>query len=216
MPAHTEISGWGRPVPPTSPGSPSARAQRATRGQEREQPGPAGEVVPHSSAGSSAPAGIKTSPRGLGPEARTRSWAGGAGASLRCPDLRLAGEAARAPIRPGLSHLRLASSATARCASLTPSPNPSRARGAICSRPEPSRVPGPPRPRPPQPCREDAPSLRPAGAFQNHRHTRFHASAKSDAYRQSGQQMTILSAKRGKSGEGVGVGWGEKGAKGQW
>ena len=49
---------------------------------------------------------------------------GGAGAPLRCPDLRLAGEAARAPIQPGLSHLRLASTATARCAPHTPTPDP--------------------------------------------------------------------------------------------
>lgn len=76
-----------------------------------------------------------------------------------------------------------------------------------------SQGPRPP-PPPPQPCREDAPSLRPTGAFQNHRHTRFHASAKSDAYRQSGQQMTILSAKRGKSGEGVGGGVGGERGKG--
>lgn len=68
--------------------------------------------------------------------------------------------------------------------------------------------------RGPQPRWEDELSLRPAGAFQNHRHTCLHASAKSDAYGQSGQQKTVLSAEREKSGEGVWGGFVGEGGKG--
>lgn len=135
-----DFRGGGR-IPPTSPGSLSAQARRTTRGQELEQPGPAGEVRPHSSADSSASAGIKTHHGGLSIGARTRRWAGGAGAPFRCPDVRLAGEDVCTPTRPGLQRRGLASSATARCASPTRTWVPSLARGAICSGPELSRAP---------------------------------------------------------------------------
>lgn len=62
-------------------------------------------------------------------------------------------------------------------------------------------------PRGPQPRWENESSLRPAGACPKHLHACFHARAKSDASRQSGQQMTFLAAEREKSGGG---------GKGQW
>lgn len=78
---------------------------------------------------------------GLRIGARTRRWAGGAGAPFRCLDVRLAGEDVCTPTRPGLQRRGLASSARARCASSTQTGIPSPARGAICSEPEPSRAP---------------------------------------------------------------------------
>lgn len=104
--------------------------------------------------------------------------------------MRLAGEVVCTPTRPGLQRRGLASSARARCASPTPTGIP---------RPESQSVPGKSLPELPGGCAHP-PAGRP---FQNHRHTHFHASAKSDADRQSGQQMTALSAERRESGEGV-------------
>lgn len=124
----------------------------------------------------------------------------------------LAGEPARTPTRPLLSHLGLASSARQLGTRLPPQPRRPAGREALAVWDQ--------SPRGPQPRWENEPSLRPAGAFPKYRHTCFHARSKSDAYRQSGQQMTILSAERGKSGGegggGCGEGLGEKGAKGQW
>lgn len=203
--------GGGGPSPRTSPGLPSIQAPRATRGRERQQPRPAWEVSPRAAAGSSASSGVQTPPRGTGPGSRHRGGEA-RGAPFAFPGALASGRVCAhahptSALAPGTGLLR----APVGYLAPTQAPTPSRAGGANCRGPEPSRAPK----ALSQSRREKEPSLRPAGAFPKHLHTCFHARAKSDASRQSGQQMTFLSAELEKSGGGaVGSVRGRRGQRG--
>lgn len=152
---------------------------------------------------------LKTHRGGLGPREQTWRWAGVSGLLSGSQTRRSAGEPACTPIGLCLNTWGLPPPCDSLVPGSYPGPDPRSGEKHNLYGTQGSQD-----TRGPQPRWENEPSLRPAGAFQNHRHTCLHASAKSDAYGQSGQQMTVLSAEWEKSGEGVWGGFRGEGGKG--